>query len=134
VSADTSARYGLSNGASTTIRAHLVAALALPAPDETWHYRDVDDLDMPALRKLRRCGAVEVVQPATDHEQTLYRTREPAFQYLQEFDPTPGPCRHRGVRCLEAGDLYTCTAEGCGVRFDAATAREIIAALDGGGA
>lgn len=133
MSVDTSARYGLAPGAATTIRANAVAARALPAPAAEWRFRDIDRLEMPTLRKFRKIGAVEVVENPSYGRASTYRTAKPAWEFISDLDGSPGPCPHRGIRNLRDEDGYSCPVDECDARFDRETAREIVAAIDGGG-
>jgi len=118
------------NGEAQYLRANRLVARALPHPDETWHRATAPPLVAETISKLLANHIIEIAVrhgAPTDHNAHLYRTRESAYRYATECldDPTTLDCGHTGIRNLGGGE-YTCGREGCPVRVDRATAREVL--------
>lgn len=114
--------------------AHPQVAAALPTPDEVWAFRDIDALDRSALQALRSKDGVLVQAgtriPATGSNDPVieWRVSRSAHAFIERCVETPSrtPCGHTGVRCLAAGETYTCHRDDCDATFGRAAAQEVL--------
>ena len=107
-------------------------AAALPAPSETWTFREVA-LDREAHAKLNKHDAIESDGQDRDRDDRqrihTWRTRPETHAFIQRVVlPIDGlaPCGHSGVRTIEPGECYTCCRDDCEETFGPATAREVL--------
>jgi hypothetical protein len=109
------------------------AALALPPHGETWTTADVDPLDSGAVKSFHVGGVIARVERQYDGA-NVWETEPGIHEWVHEHfhsDATcPGTdtrsCPATGIRCLEAGECYTCTDPNCEARFGPTTARRLL--------
>ena len=109
------------------------AALALPPHGETWTTADVELLDSGAVKSFHVGGVIARVERQYDGA-NVWETEPGIHEWVHEhFDSAatcPGTdtrsCPATGIRCLEAGECYTCTDPDCEARFGPATARRLL--------
>lgn len=106
-------------------------AQRLPDRSQTWTVHEVDGLTSSLVGTLRMNDIVEHVERVqrggeSDKECWTWRTTAAAQRVCDALAAKPtAPCGDTGVRCVEAGAVYSCTAPECDCRFDRARAVEI---------
>jgi hypothetical protein len=123
----------ISRKARAYLKANPQVALALPAPEETWFFRELDSLTHRDIHTLSNCNVVERDSiEFRDHQGNSkiirWRVVPAAYDFIERRVSAPSltPCGHRGVRCLDAGERYTCTDDSCEATFGRETAREVL--------
>ena len=115
---------------------HQPVALSLPDPDEDVSFETlISEIGRSAAFRLQTLEIIEKVRfvgddEAFDHEGYLWRTSPAAARWIdcvisEDVVTTPCGCS-TGVRCVEAGEVFTCTSEACDCRFDRETALEVV--------
>ncbi|MWG35913.1 hypothetical protein [Halomarina oriensis] len=116
-----------------TLRAYRAAALCLPEPDaDPWLLRDIDGLNLTALREFHQIGAVEQVDRVyPDNRKTqglVYRwsTDREAYKYISEHfsEEQMMPCGHEPLRNLRDGG-FSCRNDDCDAEFSRAVAEAV---------
>lgn len=106
------------------------AAAKLPEHPEEWYNRDVD-LTVAQLEKFREAGVIQTVRVDYDRSTRPYVWKtypgvpRYAKRWLENQERTP--CDNAtGIRCVESGEVYTCTDDECDCRMDRETAEEVV--------
>lgn len=113
---------GLSKTQIGTLRSYPDAAAALPAPEETWTFSDVDALSISALRVFEDRGLITLVErrPATANR---WRTTQETWAFVSGRERRALPCGHTKVRNLRHGG-YGCRT--CGTEYDRETVKKAL--------
>lgn len=118
---------------ATWFRFNRQVALALPEPDTEWTVREVPEIDHTVTNRLNKNGAIERVgrtpQCKDRTSVTIWTTDSGTYEWVQEHIERTNetPCGNSGVRCIEAGETFSCTDADCDCRFGPDTAREVMA-------
>lgn len=117
----------LSSGAHTWLRYNRSIALALPAPSEEWTLADVN-YSQATLRTLSEKGHIQRTGTVDSGGAHVWRTDSATYAYVEKHLERnyETPCGNSGVRCIDAGETYTCTADDCDCRFDRETAEQVM--------
>lgn len=114
------------------LKSHRVVAHALPEPEVEWTVNDVPAAVGDVIHRLAHDNIVENAGWEHDHnkarERNVWRTSPVAAHWIDEHveDRRMTPCGHSGVRCIEAGETYTCLEESCEETFDREAAEEVL--------
>ena len=111
-----------------TIRANKAAALRLPAPTEPQPRRVLyERTSCSQFNVFREAGILEK-RGRDDEGRRLWGVPPRVDRWIAEnIDIETTPCANAtGVRCVEAGELFTCTDDECDCRFDRETAAEVV--------
>lgn len=131
MSADAPATVNLSTSTAAFLRTHRELALELPHHEETWTKEEAPPLVDARFRKLI---ADRIIVPAdcqykseANWYQTHWRTRREVVEWVaKNVDRSRAPCGHGGVRCIEAGETYTCLHDDCAATFGRDVAEEVL--------
>lgn len=131
VSADAPATVNVSTSTAGFLRTHRELALALPHHEETWTKEEAPDLVGGRFRKLIALKLIVPAERTYNHEgnwhQTHWRTRREVVEWVAaNVDRSRAPCGHGGVRCIEAGETYTCLRDDCAATFGRGVAEEVL--------
>ena len=112
----------------TTIRANKAAALRLPAPSDPRPQAALfEHLSTSEFYQFREAGILEK-RGRDDEGRRLWGVPPRVDRWIAEnIDIETTPCANAtGVRCVEAGETFTCTDGECDCRFDRETAAEVV--------
>ena len=113
--------------AINNLRANKAAALRLPAPTDSLPQAALYEyLSASEFYQFRSAGILEK-RGRDDEDRRLWGVPPRVNRWIREnVDTETTPCANAtGFRCVEAGETYTCTDDGCGCRFDRETALEV---------
>lgn len=115
------------------LRTHKAAAFKLPEPDDGIRLEELRDRIGHALvYRFREWDIIQRGDPLGDddeYEGHWWYTNRTAYAYLHENydEPTLTPCGcSNGVRCVTAGEVYTCQNDNCDETFGRETAEEVV--------
>lgn len=123
---------GIGANTSKILYANSDAGRALPAPDETWVFGDIEAIDRSALRLFINAGVVDRLGRVhlTNERRTVYeyRTDRSVYKWVQAnlSDQDLMPCGHRPLRNLADGG-FSCLNDDCDAEFS----REVAEAVTG---
>lgn len=131
MSAGTEASGSPTSSAIGYLRSHRRAALALLDMGDQFTRGQSPPVVARNLRWFAAHGVVEAVdrtKTASGSYRVVWSVPEGVAAWIDRSIEREAetPCGHSGVRCLVAGERYTCTEDGCTKTFGAETAREVI--------
>ena len=115
-----------------TLRSSPAAALELPDPDETFSRQEL--LQRPhwteSLCSIATANDILVIDEYHVNGSHSWSVNDDVYAWVVDTidPPTLTPCGHQGIRCVEAGETYTCSlpdAE-CDERFGREAAEAVI--------
>jgi hypothetical protein len=115
----------LSDEQRLCVRRHHGIVIDLPPSEEGWTRKELH-LAAHEIRKIAvLCDAIR----QNEYQPTIWRLKPAVEDYLEDglehVTWTPCGCS-TGVRTLEVGEIYTCCNDRCNVRFDRATAENVL--------
>lgn len=116
-----------------TLQSRRESALALPPTGDVWEVHEIDGLETPTICAFHSAGVI-ICTERNVGGLNKWMTAPSIYPWITEHltghSTCPGAdgadCQDTGIRCLEAGERYTCTDPDCEARFGAAAAREIM--------
>ena len=111
-----------------TLKPNKAAALRLPAPSEPRPQAALyERLSTSEFYQFRSAGILEK-RGRDDEDRRLWGVPPRVDRWIREnVDTETTPCGNAtGVRCVEAGETYTCTDDECDCRFGRETAAEVV--------
>ena len=109
------------------LRVNKAAALRLPAPSDPRPQAALfEHLSTSEFYQFREVGILEK-RGRDDEDRRLWGVPPRVDRWIREnVDIETTPCESAtGVRCVEAGEVFTCTDEACDCRFGRETALEV---------
>lgn len=115
------------------LHGHPSIAMALPEPGTVWEFADHEEITHRAVHILSKANAIKragVRRPGGNEAGKIiqWETTQDAHAFIRDeiADRQLTPCGHSGVRCLEAGEVYSCGRDDCDETFGREAAKEVL--------